>query len=165
MKPFYLLILSLVFQSASPQQLNFRSFSFEQGLNTYNIQKSIQDKYGFIWIATQDGLYRYNGNTFEALRKAGNGVASLRENFVSDIFYSGNDILYAATFNGGIDAIDVRTLSVKHIVDQTSDSTIGLPNLWITKVFCDPHQNLWIGGKDYLSIYNYKNKTFRQKNN
>lgn len=160
MKFFFLSILSLVIQSAQTQQLNFRSFSFEQGLNTYNIQKVIQDKYGFIWIATQDGLYRYNGNTFEPLRKTGIRLASLRENFVFDIFYGGQETLYAATFNGGIDAIDIGTLSVNHIVDQISDSANGLPNLWITKVLLDGHENLWIGGKDYLSIYNLKNKRF-----
>src|SRR5215471_2600014 len=98
------LLVSVFFHPAFSQQLNFRSFSFQDGLNTYNIQKTLQDKYGFIWIATQNGLYRYDGNDFESLRKGDRQETSLQENFVFDIFYNGGDTLYAATFNGGIDA-------------------------------------------------------------
>src|SRR4051812_42611584 len=99
---------------AKGQQLNFSRFSYAQGLNTYNIEKVIQDRYGFLWVATQDGVYRFNGARFEAFRKSGNSLGKLLENFIFDIYYPGNDELFVATFRGGIDKINVRTLQVSH---------------------------------------------------
>ena len=57
------------------QDFKLRSYSFEEGINTYNIFKTIQDDHGFIWVATQDGIYRFNGNTFDDLKNSTTGKA------------------------------------------------------------------------------------------
>ena len=51
------------------QQFNVKTYSFNEGLTTYNIKKVVQDKYGFIWVATQDGVFRYDGVNFEPYKK------------------------------------------------------------------------------------------------
>ena len=33
-----------------------------------NVREIVQDPYGFIWIATQDGLFRFNGKGFEVIK-------------------------------------------------------------------------------------------------
>lgn len=164
MKWLLLLICSMVCITVPAQQLNFRSFSFAQGLNTYNIQKVIQDNYGFLWIATQDGVYRYNGKTFEAFRKGNPGAGALRENFILDLHYAHNNQLYVACFNGGIDVIDVRTLAVRPLVFEKTAGRDGVPNLWIKKLYCDEQDNLWIGGKDFFSLYNLHTKKYTHFN-
>ena len=54
-------------------------------LTPINIKKALQDKYGFIWLATQDGVYRYDGTNFESFRKSSDADINIRENFITDI--------------------------------------------------------------------------------
>ena len=82
---FFLLLMALVFAPFKGLgQHIFNSFSFQQGLTSYNILKVLQDPHGFIWIATQDGLYRYNGKNFDILKK-GKSQQSLSENYILDM--------------------------------------------------------------------------------
>jgi len=142
------------------QDYNFRSFSFEQGLSSYNIKKVLQDKYGFLWIATQDGLFRYDGKTFDPLKKTPGSKISIRENFIFDIAQGNNEDLYVTTFNGGVDVVNIRTLKVTYLLSQKTEKEDGLPNLFATKIYFDRKENLWVGGKDYLTVYNAQKNSF-----
>jgi signal transduction histidine kinase/ligand-binding sensor domain-containing protein len=155
---FFLLTLNICFS----QQFNVKTYSFNEGLTTYNIKKTVQDKYGFIWVATQDGVYRYDGTNFEQYKKGSDENTSIRENFIFDIALGNDENLYIASFNAGVDVINIRTLQVNHLLSQKKDNEEGLPDLWITKIFCDSGNNLWIGGKDYLRIYNLKEKKYKK---
>ena len=138
-----------------------RTYSFKEGLNTYNIKKVLQDKYGFIWLATQDGVYRYDGTSFESFRKSSDADINIRENFITDIALGNNENLYVASFMGGVEEINIRTQKVTHLLSETSGKKEGLPNLWITKIFCDAENNLWVGGKDFLKVYSLNEKTYK----
>ena len=161
--PFILIIslLLLIFNRSNSQQFNVKTYSFAEGLNTYNIKKAVQDKYGFIWLATQDGVYRFDGTSFEAYKKNEDVNNSLRENFIFDIALGNDENLYVASFNGGVDVINIRTQKVTHLLSQKEEDEAGLPNLWITKVFCDTSNNLWIGAQDFLKIYNLNEQKFK----
>ena len=143
------------------QQFNVKTYSFAEGLNTYNIKKAVQDKYGFIWLATQDGVYRFDGTNFESFRKSSHESTSLSENFIFDIALGNNENLYIASFNGGVDVINIRTLKVTHLLSEKKGNEDGLPDLWITKIYCDTRDNLWIGGKDYLKVYDLNEKKYK----
>lgn len=143
------------------QQFNVKTYSFAEGLNTYNIKKTVQDKYGFIWLATQDGVYRFDGTNFESYKKSSDERASLSGNFIFDIALGNDENLYIASFNGGVDVINIRTLKVSHLLSEKKGDEEGLPDLWITKIYCDMLDNLWIGGKDYLKVYNLKEKKYK----
>ncbi|MCB0745772.1 MAG: hypothetical protein KDC67_17850, partial [Ignavibacteriae bacterium] len=43
----------------------FENISIPDGLSNTQVWDIIQDKYGFLWIATQDGLNRYDGYSFK----------------------------------------------------------------------------------------------------
>ncbi|HMK19561.1 MAG TPA: ATP-binding protein [Chitinophagaceae bacterium] len=143
------------------QEFNVRTYSFKEGLNTYNIKKVLQDKYGFIWLATQDGVYRYDGTSFESFRKSSDADINIRENFITDIALGNDENLYVASFSGGVEAINIRTQKITHLLSETSGKEKGLPNLWITKIFCDTENNLWVGGKDFLKVYSLNEKTYK----
>ena len=58
--------LGLIFFSKS-QSIHYKTlykFTTENGLSSYNIHKIVQDKYQFLWVATQDGLNRFDGKQF-----------------------------------------------------------------------------------------------------
>ena len=158
----FLLVGSGIANNCISQQYNIRSFSFPQGLFTYNIKKTLQDKYGFIWIATQDGVYRFDGKSFELFKKNHSDSNAISENFIFDIALGEGDDLYISAFHGGVDVINIRTLKITHLLSKANEKEDGLPNLWINEIYFDQHKQLWIGGEDYLVVYNTETKKTRQ---
>ena len=49
-----------------PGRYNFRTYTAEQGLMSLAITHLSQDDQGFLWVGTEDGLYRYDGSRFQA---------------------------------------------------------------------------------------------------
>lgn len=45
-------------------RLPFRSFGVEQGLRNLNVLSITQDRDGFLWAGTENGLFRYDGSAF-----------------------------------------------------------------------------------------------------
>ena len=158
---FIILFHFLVANTANGQQLNVKTYSFAEGLSTYNIKKAVQDKYGFIWLATQDGVYRFDGTSFEPYKKSADGSNSIRGNFIFDIALGNDENLYIASFTAGVDVINIRTQKVTHLLSEKKANEDGLPDLWITKIFCDTKDNLWVGGEDFLRIYSLKENKYR----
>ena len=87
----WLWLLVLVINSKLlAQPFTSRTLSLSQGLPEYYVSGLLQDKAGFIWIATRDGLARYDGRQFKVFRHqpyrnhslASNVIASLKS--VSD---------------------------------------------------------------------------------
>jgi len=47
------------------QEYSFRSFGASEGLTNLAIRRIYQDRAGFIWVSTENGLYRYDGDRFD----------------------------------------------------------------------------------------------------
>ncbi len=68
-----LAILALVFASVVPgsaQRYNFKFYGEEEGLQNLVVQDTLQDQAGFLWVGTQNGLYRYDGERFTEFNRA-----------------------------------------------------------------------------------------------
>jgi len=52
------------------QRYNFKFYGEEEGLHSLAVQIVLQDTSGFLWVGTQNGLYRYDGNRFVSFGKA-----------------------------------------------------------------------------------------------
>ncbi len=48
------------------QEYSFRSFVGADGLGNLSVQKLFQDRSGFLWVSTENGIFRYDGTRFEA---------------------------------------------------------------------------------------------------
>ncbi len=54
----------------TPGAYTFRSYGPEQGLRNQAVTGMAQDREGFIFVATEDGLFRYDGSRFERFGSA-----------------------------------------------------------------------------------------------
>ncbi len=52
------------------QRYTFKCYGEEEGLQNLAVQVVLQDRAGFLWVGTQNGLYRYDGSRFVAFGKA-----------------------------------------------------------------------------------------------
>ncbi|MBU2972128.1 diguanylate cyclase [Pseudoalteromonas sp. C2R02] len=66
------------------------------------IVKMSQDSKGFIWIATQNGLVRYDGYSFKTYRNDLKNENSLCGNFISAIWIDNKDKIWLGTINGNL---------------------------------------------------------------
>jgi len=81
-------------------QIRFDRISAEDGLSHNRITDILQDNHGFIWIATVDGLNRYDGQQFEIYRYNEDNFTSLTSSYITCIDESGSGNLYIGTKKG-----------------------------------------------------------------
>src|SRR5436853_7908457 len=96
---FGLLIFAYVYADGQ-SILNFDRIGIDQGLSSSIVTKIIQDKEGYIWMATSDGLNRYNGYYFQAYNYRQGDSTSLSGNLIYDIIEDRSGTIWVATSNG-----------------------------------------------------------------
>lgn len=77
-----------------PSPLIFSRLTKEQGLASNTIFQTLRDKKGFLWIATQNGLQRYDGTRFLTFRHIPGDRTSIAENTVNHIFIDSKQRLW-----------------------------------------------------------------------
>lgn len=143
----------------NPSFLLFKNYSSEEGLSSYYSRKIVEDRFGFIWIATQDGLNRFNGKNFIQFNK--NSGQRIAGNDVTDIVADHqHDLVWVATALGGINAIDTRTLSIKTTFLVNSDDAAKM-NDWIVCMAL-VNNELWLGTDNGLFIYDIRQNKITQ---
>ncbi len=65
-----LLLLLFVSRPLCAQEYSFRTFANPDGLSSLAIRAIYQDRVGFLWVGTENGIYRYDGERFEAFGTA-----------------------------------------------------------------------------------------------
>ncbi len=162
------LFLSLVCNTIAQQNiLTFKNLSIDNGLSQNTINCIHQDKYGFMWFGTQDGLNRYDGYTFIQYRNERDNINSLSNNYIWDIYEDDEGILWIATFGGGLNKINPLTGEITCFKFNPDDST-SFPSNRLFSITESPKGILWIGGNEGLIRFNKKTLSskifFAQKN-
>src|SRR5690242_14083668 len=119
MKKFYLPIacFCLVFSAAlltgigmqAQPVLTFRNISTTQGLSINNASCILQDRRGFIWVGTRDGLNRYNGYTFDIFRNDPRDRNTISSNFIWCLAEDREGNIWAGTIEGGLNKYEYST--------------------------------------------------------
>jgi len=94
------MVAGLINQASAQQQL-LKNYTINDGLVSNTIRKVYQDTKGFLWIATLEGLSKYDGHTFTNYSTA-NGLS---HNMVNDFYEDKNGQLNVALNNGAIDKL------------------------------------------------------------
>ncbi len=127
------------------QLFYFRHYQVENGLSNNATICSLQDKKGFLWFGTKDGLDRFDGYTFKVFRKSNTDTGSIGSNFIHSLFEDTAGVLWAGTENGlyEYDAVKERFKYLK-----------SSGNLPIRDIRMDGKGNLWFIAGFTLNRYN-----------
>lgn len=85
---------------AAQPHLVFKRITVDNGLPQNTIMSVLQDKTGYIWISTNDGVCKYNGIDFKIYKHSDDDPASLSNNQVNKIFEDSRGNIWIGTFNG-----------------------------------------------------------------
>lgn len=88
------------------------------GLPQSFVSGIVQDRAGFIWTATREGLARYDGRRFKVFRHRVNDPKSLASNIIATLYIDGDDQLWIQYENGAIDVFNARTEHLYHFSDD-----------------------------------------------
>ena len=95
------------------KDIRFTHLSTEQGLSQSRVDHMLQDRRGFIWIGTYNGLNRYDGYRFKTYKPDPNNPNSLGGLLVYALFEDRSGILWIGT-DQGLDRFDPATERFTH---------------------------------------------------
>lgn len=131
-------ILSLLFCliDAQAQSIHFKHLTINDGLSHSWVRSMCQDKFGFMWIGTDDGLNRYDGTNFRVYRKENQNEHSISSSSTNVIFEDSRGDLWIGTRQG------------LNIYDRKNDRFNRYPR-WTDQLILtmteDKDGELWIG--------------------
>jgi len=139
--------------NAQIQHINFRHYSLADGLSSYKVVKVLQDRFGFMWIATQDGLNRFDGKDIIIYNKSAREKHLLVGSDITDMVEdTSRNMLWVITSYGGLNGIDLKTGTVKVAV---ADSSNSFSDPWL-RTLIQHGDELWIGTYNGITIYNIR---------
>ena len=124
----------------------FRRLTTNDGLSQDNVVAIVQDRRGFMWFGTAEGLNRYDGNSFVVARNDPNDLPSLSRGFVGAVVEDDRGYLWFGAYPG-INKFDPATeRSTPYIHDpNNSNSFSGNSVASITR---DRRGHLWFATLD-----------------
>jgi ligand-binding sensor domain-containing protein/signal transduction histidine kinase/DNA-binding response OmpR family regulator len=130
------------------QTYYFKHYQVEHGLSNNTIYSSLQDKKGFLWIGTKDGLNRFDGYSFKVFRHNPRDSESLSNNIVHTISLDQDGSLWVGT-DQGVDHYNPNTENFTHL-------KIG--NEAVRCILQDNYDNCWFVSGTAIMKYNKKNQ-------
>ncbi|MBP5365708.1 MAG: helix-turn-helix domain-containing protein [Bacteroidales bacterium] len=152
-----LLILSLLLiHSAAIAQESFwdkysiNSFDISDGLPNNTINDIHKDNIGYLWFATDGGLARYDGYSFECFDA--NSDIKLRSNYIQEVCSDKFNRLWVAG-DAGLDIISLE--KIKNVTNQLLGSPEDTPEGVIFGLTADRDGNIWIAAGNTLWCFSF----------
>jgi ligand-binding sensor domain-containing protein/signal transduction histidine kinase len=105
LKPLFCIVLVFMAVLSSPGMvpklpLRFEQISIQQGLSQSVVSAILQDKKGYMWFGTQDGLNKYDGYNFTIYRNISFNEKSLSFNEITSLYEDSRGNLWVGTARG-----------------------------------------------------------------
>src|SRR5438552_3168328 len=107
------------------RRIIFEHIADEQGLSSHNVYCILQDKRGFMWFGTEDGLNMYDGYTFTTYNKDPYNKNSLSSGDINCMAEEANGKIWIGTAGGGLNVFDPKSGKFKsfmHTLQNTNFS-------------------------------------------
>lgn len=122
----------------------FEEISINEGLSQNTVRDILQDKKGFIWIATEDGLNKYEGYKFTIYRHDELDTNSISDNFIWSLCEDSEGYIWIGTNTGGLNRFNPVNETFKNYThDPLNSYSISNNNARI--LFIDNEELIWIG--------------------
>ncbi len=132
----FVIVLSLLQLAVPPQ---FKRYDSSSGLSNNIIHDVYQDSEGFLWVATENGLNRFDGHTFETFSSSLSDSTTISDNVVLDVFEDHDQNLWVGTWNG-LNRFDRNTETFTH---YTSIPVLGGYRIGYNDIVIDKEGKFW----------------------
>jgi ligand-binding sensor domain-containing protein len=139
--PLLLLLNNFTFAQTF-QEKDFTLYSIEQGLSNRHVTAIAQDRYGYLWVATQKGLNRFDGTSFQTFYADSNSN-SLPQNQIAKLKWLNNEQLGVLTTTG-LHIVNTTTAKGENLVIPAGELKYTFRVNYISDVAGDPGGNIFI---------------------
>lgn len=146
-----------VYSSNKYSNINFQSITIDDGLSQSLAEYIYQDSLGYIWIGTNDGLNRYNGNEFKVYKNIKNDENTISNNMISSLVEDSNKNLWIGT-DGGLNKMNLNTGEIARYLVSEEDKLYS--NTVVDELLIDSRGRLWVCTINGLNLYDSENDTF-----
>ena len=169
-----LLLSGLLFASErkSNEGYQFRQFTIKEGLSQSALLSAMQDKQGFMWFGTANGLNRFDGYNFVIYINNPYDSTSISDNEITSIFEDAQGYIWIGTIKGILNKFNRKTGTFEHFIpDNISEKTstdesytdypisfVRNSSSSITSIADGRDGNLWIGTWGN-GLYKFNKKT------
>ena len=157
LKLYSILIFILLFAEINAQTLNFERYGVGEGLSSNTVFSTVEDKDGFIWISTDEGVDRFDGSKFKHYP-----LPNLYEyRTVNDVEYylkiDSKNQIWLITLGGLLYKYDAKQDQFVLFFKIREESNQALYTFFI-----DHEDNLWFGMQNGVLVLNPTTKLFRR---
>ena len=153
---FFFIYTFILISGICAQQISVNALSLDNQLPSQSVQRIFQDKEGFIWLGTKEGLCRYDSYRILTYRSGLRTPNLLTDNEVTSIVEDRKGQLLVGT-KKGINIIDKRTYQITHVENNE------LRDQEIRSMLVDSKGRIWVGtltsvfrcSSDFLSCKRY----------
>ncbi len=136
----------------------FSWVDLDDGLSHKTVYAIHQDRVGYMWFATENGLNRYDGVRFKVYHQQPDNEASLSEDNVNSIVEDDVGNLWIGTWGGGLNRFDPRTETAVRFRHKPGDPN-SLSSDYVQCLHEGRNGVLWIGTLDG-GLNRFDRKTF-----
>ena len=130
---------------STPQSYTFNEIKHHNGSSIRNVRDLLQDQRGYIWMASDHGLIRYDGHDFKIFRHSPNDDNSIVDNELLSVYMLGDTLLCVGAVHG-VSLIDIRNEKIRNIENDTE----GKPVNYVDDFYVDTNGKIWLAGLDGL---------------
>jgi ligand-binding sensor domain-containing protein len=134
----------------------FKQFTFDNGTLSNIINCFLEDKDGYLWIGTADGLRRFDGDEFSVLKHEKGNPNSLIHSEVLALCEDKNGRVWTAT-QEGVGYFDKKTNQFFNLAEVNKTDYVCL------NILCDANGDVWFSIRD-KGIFRYSEKTKKLQN-
>ncbi|WP_369049361.1 two-component regulator propeller domain-containing protein [Tenacibaculum sp. UWU-22] len=147
----------------------FSNFNESNGLCTNQIWNIIEDDKGIIWLATNKGLCKYNGNTFTQISLPYIDTSSdwykdiyptINPNQANSIIQDNDGMLWIGTSGGGAYKYDGNTFE-SILADKGRKFEDSLHHNVVQSIIQDKNNNIWFASMSNGGITRFDGETFK----
>jgi len=149
---FTLAISSTFGQAYGPEISNI---TIKDGMSQNTVTSIVQDKKGFLWIGTNDGLNKYDGHSFKIFTSSSNDASSLGNNLIRDIELDEDDNLWIGT-QVGLTKFNSRTGVFSRFLESKEQTDHAIGN--VISDLAIHNESMWIGTNQGILYVEEKSK-------
>ncbi len=151
----FICLVNILSETSFAQQFNIQTFTTREGLSHNDVRAVAVDSSGFLWIATWDGLSRYDGYSFKNYFHKTDDSTSVPYFSILNIVVDGADNLWLLTDNQLVVRYDISN-NIFSRIDRLYDS---LPEFY-SNISIDEDGYMWLINTNMLIKFDFKKNRF-----